>query len=78
MTLPGVYDNANELNSKIKLFWLGVGIDDFLYGNAKEYMDFLDSKGIRNTKVFTDDKGGHTWMNARYFLCESLPLLFKK
>lgn len=78
MTLPGVYDNANELNSKIKLFWLGVGTDDFLYGNAKEYMDFLDSKGIRNTKVFTDDKGGHTWMNARYFLCESLPLLFKK
>ncbi len=76
MNIPGVYDDPG-INEKINLFWLGVGTDDFLYGNAKEYMDFLDSKGIKNTKVFTDDKFGHTWMNARYFLGESLPLLFR-
>lgn len=77
MALPGVYDNAEETNKKINLFWLGVGTDDFLYGNAKEYMDFLDKKGIRNAKVFTTDKYGHTWMNARYFLDKSLRLLFQ-
>jgi len=77
-TLPGVYDNAADTNKKINLFWLGVGTDDFLYGNAKEYMDFLDSKGITNTKVFTTDKHGHTWMNARFFLNETFPLLFNK
>ena len=70
------YDDP-AINDKIHLFWLGVGTDDFLYGNAKEYMDFLDSKGIKNVKVFTDDKFGHTWMNAKYFLDKSLPLLFQ-
>ncbi|MCQ2975771.1 MAG: esterase [Bacteroidales bacterium] len=77
MELPGVYDDAKKLNKQIKLFWLGVGTDDFLYGNAKDYMDFLDKKGIKNTKVFTDDKFGHTWMNAKFFLDKSLRLLFK-
>ena len=77
-TLPGnVYDDP-AINDKIHLFWLGVGTDDFLYGNAKDYMDFLDSKGIKNVKVFTDDKFGHTWMNAKYWLDESLPLLFQE
>jgi enterochelin esterase-like enzyme len=76
--IPGVYDDAAKTNSLINLFWLGVGTDDFLYGNAKDYMDFLDQKGIKNTKVFTDDKFGHTWMNAKYFLGQSLPLLFQK
>ena len=71
-----VYDDP-EINDKIKLFWLGVGTDDFLYGNAKDYMDFLDSKGINNIKEFTHDKFGHTWMNAKYFLDKSLRLLFQ-
>lgn len=78
MTLPDVYDNAKDTNKKINLFWLGCGTDDFLYGNAKEYMEFLDNKGIRNVQVFTHDKFGHTWMNARYFLSETFPLLFNK
>ena len=74
--LPKVYDNANETNSKINLFWSGVGTDDFLYGTARDYTEFLDKKGIRNIKEYTDDKFGHTWMNARYFLTKTLPLLF--
>ena len=40
--LPNVYDQAAETNSKIHLFWLGVGTDDFLYGTARDYMEFLD------------------------------------
>lgn len=76
--LPGgVYDDIDRLNRDIKLFWLGVGTDDFLYGNAKEYMDFLDAKGINNVKCFTTDKFGHTWMNAKYFLDKSMRLLFQ-
>ena len=75
--IPGVYDNAADTNSKIRLFWLGVGTDDFLYGNARDYMAFLDKKGIRSVKEFTHDKYGHTWMNAKYFLSKTLPLLFR-
>jgi len=44
--IPNVYDNAADTNSKIHLFWLGVGTDDFLYGNARDYMEFLDKKGM--------------------------------
>ena len=76
--IPNVYDNAADTNKKIHLFWLGVGTDDFLYGNARDYMEFLDKKGIRSVKEFTNDKYGHTWMNAKYFLAKTLPLLFNK
>ena len=74
--IPNVYDDAAETNKKIRLFWLGVGTDDFLYGNARDYMEFLDKHGIRSVKEFTHDKFGHTWMNAKYFLSKTLPLLF--
>ena len=78
MNIPEVYDNARKTNRKVNLFWLGVGTDDFLYGNAKEYMEFLDNKGIENVQFFTSDKMGHTWMNARCFLSQTFPLLFNK
>lgn len=74
--IPGVYDKAKETNAKINLFWLGVGTDDFLFGNARDYSEFLDKKGIRSVKEYTHDKFGHTWMNAKYFLNETLQLLF--
>ena len=78
MNIPEVYDNARKTNRKVNLFWLGVGTDDFLYGNAKEYMEFLDNKGVENVQFFTSDKKGHTWMNARCFLSQTFPLLFNK
>ena len=78
MDIPQVYDNAADTNKKIHLFWLGVGTDDFLYGNARDYMEFLDKKGIRSVKEYTNDKYGHTWKNAKYFLYKTLPLLFDK
>ena len=74
--IPDVYDNADDTNQKINLFWLGIGTDDFLYGTSRDYLEFLDQKGIRTAKVYTDDKFGHTWMNAKYFLDITLRLLF--
>lgn len=76
--IPEVYDNAQKTNDLIHLFWLGVGTDDFLYGNARDYTEFLDKKGIRSVKEYTNDKYGHTWMNAKYFLSKTLPLLFNE
>ena len=74
--IPGVYDDAAATNAKIHLFWLGIGTDDFLYGTGRDYMEFLDKKGIRTVKEFTTDKFGHTWMNAKFFLDKTLRLLF--
>lgn len=74
MDIPDVYKKAT--NKKLHLFWLGVGTDDFLYGNARDYMEFLDKKGVRSVKEYTNDKFGHTWMNAKFFLNKTLQLLF--
>lgn len=74
--LPDVYDKAADTNSKINLLWAGVGTDDFLYGSARDYTEFLDNKGITCVKEYTTDKFGHTWMNAKYFLGLTMPLLF--
>ena len=74
--IPKVYDNAEQTNQQIRLLWTGVGTDDFLYGTARDYTEFLDQKGITCIKEYTDDKFGHTWMNARYFLDITLRLLF--
>lgn len=76
--IPGVYDKPAETNQKINLFWLGVGTDDFLFGNARDYMQHLDDHGITAVKEYTHDKFGHTWMNAKYFLSKTMPLLFNK
>jgi len=76
--LPGVYDNAKDTNSKINLFWLGIGLDDFLYKTSHDYIEFLDQKGINRMLEFTEGKCGHTWMNAKYFLAQTMPLLFDK
>jgi len=74
--IPGAYDNAKRTNELLHLFWLGIGTDDFLYGNGRDYEEFLDKKGIRSVKEYTHDKFGHTWMNAKYFLDKTLRLLF--
>lgn len=70
-----LYSNPEQTNKQIKLFWLSVGSEDFLYKQATEFMDLLKSKKITTKTMITT--GGHTWMNARLFLSEVAPLLFK-
>ena len=61
--------------SKPKLLWLGVGKSDFLYQPAQTFEGYLKSKEIPHQSLFTE--GGHTWMNARHYLAETLQLFFK-
>ncbi len=70
-----VYDEK-DFNDRVHLFWLGIGTDDFLYGTSRDYLEFLDGKGITAIKEFTTGKFGHTWMNAKYFLARTMPMLF--
>ena len=44
----------------------------------RKTVNFLDRKGIRNVQEYTTGMFGHTWMNARYFLSQTFPLLFNK
>jgi enterochelin esterase-like enzyme len=69
------YANPEETNARMKLFWLSVGNEDFLYQQASDFMKLLKRKEIETTTLITE--GGHTWMNCKLFLAEAAPLLFK-
>jgi enterochelin esterase family protein len=67
--------NPAETNSKMKLLWLGVGKEDFLFEPAQKFDTYLTEKKIAHQSLVTE--GGHTWMNARHYLVETLQLFFK-
>jgi enterochelin esterase-like enzyme len=62
-------------NKQLKLLWMGVGKEDFLYQRAVEFDNLLKEKKIDHKILFTG--GGHTWMNARHYLTETAQLYFK-
>lgn len=62
-------------NKKLRLLWLGVGKADFLYQQARTFDEYLKAKKIEHQSLVTE--GGHTWMNARHYLSETLQMYFK-
>lgn len=75
-----MYSDESEKLAKLfslnpKLYWIAIGVDDFLYKENVEYRKHLDEKGYKYTYVETT--GGHEWKNWRIYLRQLLPLLFK-
>lgn len=68
-------DDPAATNAQLDLFWLGVGKSDFLYEPAVTFNQLLTDRGIAHEEVITE--GGHTWMNARHYLAETLQRIFK-
>ncbi len=62
-------------NQRLKLLWMGVGKEDFLYQQAIAFDNLMKEKQIEHKVLVTG--GGHTWMNARHYLTETLQLYFK-
>ncbi len=73
---PELAEKPSTLNEKLNLFWFGVGTSDFLYQDVLKHQAYLDAKNVNYEKMFTE--GGHTWMNARTYLAETLQKFFKK
>ena len=69
------FPNIENDIKKLDLMWFGVGTSDFLYQNVLDHQAYFDQKGISYEKMFTE--GGHTWMNARTYLAETLQKFFK-
>lgn len=67
--------NPAKTNKDFKLLWSGIGTDDFLYKGTVEFEDYLKAKKVNFKSYVTD--GGHTWMNVKKYLNETLPVLFK-
>ena len=64
-----------QMNNGYKLYWIGIGKDDFLYNNIEGYRAKLDSIGMPYT--YMESEGGHIWKNWRIYLSEFVPQLFK-
>ena len=70
-----IVSNPDNTNKQLKLLWIGVGTEDFLYNDVSTFMDYLTSKKINYKSLVTG--GGHTWMNVKTYLAETAQLLFK-
>jgi enterochelin esterase-like enzyme len=70
-----ISSNADQTNKQLKLLWSGIGTEDFLYKGTVEFEDYLKAKKVNFKSYVTD--GGHTWMNVKKYLNETLPLLFQ-
>jgi enterochelin esterase-like enzyme len=62
-------------NSGYKLYWIGVGKDDFVYQSVVTLRNTLDKHNFKYT--YRESAGGHTWANWRIYLSEFAPILFK-
>ena len=58
-----------------KLFWIGIGEDDFLYDINTEFRHRLD--GMDFKYVYHESSRGHIWANWRQYLLIFVPQLFK-
>jgi enterochelin esterase-like enzyme len=62
-------------NKRLKLLWVSVGTEDFLYNDTAGFLNYLHSKKINYKSLISG--GGHTWMNTKLYLSETAQLLFK-
>lgn len=63
-----------QIDNGLKLYWIGIGTEDFLYEANKQFRAKLDSMGMKYTYMETD--GGHIWRCWRIHLAEFAQLLF--
>lgn len=64
-----------QFSKGVKLYWIGIGKDDFLQNENKDLRKILDGQGDKYT--YFESGGGHMWANWRLYLTQFLPLLFK-
>jgi enterochelin esterase-like enzyme len=74
-TYSSIFSNPESTNKQLKLLWVGVGTEDFLYNDVATFLIKLKEKKINYKSMITG--GGHTWMNVKTYLAESAQLLFK-
>src|SRR5688572_10911690 len=63
------------MTSKPKLYWIGIGKDDFLYGTVTKLRSLYDEIGFKYT--YRESEGSHTWKEWRLYLAELAPKFFK-
>ena len=72
-----VYDSNLDVlkQNGFKLFYIGVGKEDFVYEGVKLLREKLDEHSFEY--IYNETGGGHTWANWRTYLSDYAPQLFK-
>ena len=75
-----IYDDLEaklvaQFKQRPKLYWMGIGKDDFLYKDNAEFRKMLDKNRLRYT--YHESGAGHEWANWRDYLIIFTQLLFK-
>ena len=75
-----IYDDlegklSTQFKQRPRVYWLGIGKDDFLYKDNAEFRELLDKKRLRYT--YHESGAGHEWANWRDYLVIFTQLLFK-
>ena len=75
-----IYDDLeakliNQFKQRPRLYWMGIGKDDFLYKDNAEFRKMLDKNRLRYT--YHESGAGHEWANWRDYLIIFTQLLFK-
>ena len=64
-----------SINKQLKIFNISVGTEDFLYESVKQNIAMFQEKKIKLDTLIVP--GGHTWMNCKLFLANTLEQVFK-
>ena len=75
-----IYDDletklVNQFKQRPRLYWIGIGKDDFLYKDNAEFRKLLDKNRLRYT--YHESGAGHEWANWRDYLVIFTQLIFK-
>ncbi len=71
----GELANPARLNQQLRLLWIGIGSDDFLFGPVKQSHETLEKAGIKH--VWVESAGAHVWTVWRKYLADFAPRLFQ-
>lgn len=66
---------ARQFENGVKLYYIAIGKDDFLYDENVKLRRYLDEHGYPYEYVESD--GGHIWRNWRVYLSDFVPKLFR-
>ena len=75
-----IYDDLEnkliaQFQQRPRLYWMGIGKDDFLYKDNAAFREMMDKNRLRYT--YHESGAGHEWANWRDYLVIFTQLLFK-
>lgn len=78
--LPEMYRDRrvkikDQFRQGVRLYYMAIGEDDFLYEDNKKFRAELDADSI--PYIYKESKFGHEWTNWRRYLADYLPRLFR-